>query len=327
MILCAGATLAAPAQDDSLAEYRERFKQGMDRYAHGAPAEAIGYWQPIYRELGEQKGYRLAYNLGVAYAELGDATNAAEHLQAFVTEVDARRGRGEALGSIVTKEEADARARLASLEGTKGRIRIDPGSPPTAAQVDAGEPRIAGFVAWVTPGEHSVTFGAGTQQAETKTVDVVAGAVIEVSPSPPGPPGGTPIAGPVATPTAPVPASTAAAVRERPFSPLVIAVGGGVTLAAGIAAVSLEAYAGSLRDRFTTEQAQSPDHSIPSGDRQSFETSRTWAYATVGAASGFAAATAGLTAWYFLVSSRESPVMPAAVPEHRGATVVLESRF
>jgi len=94
MILHAHLALAAPVNDDALAEYRERFKQGMDRYNQGAAAEAIGYWQPIYRELGEQKGYRLAYNLGVAYAELGDATKAAEHLQAFVTEVDARRARG-----------------------------------------------------------------------------------------------------------------------------------------------------------------------------------------------------------------------------------------
>ena len=66
-------------------QYRERFKQGMDRYKAGAPAEAIGYWEPIYRELGEQKGYRLAYNLGVAYAELGDATRAAERLESFLS--------------------------------------------------------------------------------------------------------------------------------------------------------------------------------------------------------------------------------------------------
>ena len=35
-------------------------------------AEAVGYWEPIYRELGDEKGYRLAYDLGVVYQELGD---------------------------------------------------------------------------------------------------------------------------------------------------------------------------------------------------------------------------------------------------------------
>ncbi|MGD0530463.1 MAG: hypothetical protein ABSE49_35345, partial [Polyangiaceae bacterium] len=46
----------ATTMDDPMEQYRERFKQGMDRYRAGAPAEAVGYWEPIYRELGEQKG-------------------------------------------------------------------------------------------------------------------------------------------------------------------------------------------------------------------------------------------------------------------------------
>src|SRR5215472_11406389 len=96
--------------DDPLAAYREQFKLGMDRYKTGALAEAIGYWEPIYRDLGEQTGYRLAFNLGIAYAELGDATRAAEHLQAFLSEVDARRGRGEPLAEIVEREATEAHA-------------------------------------------------------------------------------------------------------------------------------------------------------------------------------------------------------------------------
>src|SRR5260370_30559712 len=157
----AAATPPAPAGvsvDDPLAVYRERFKLGMDQYKAGALANAIGYWEPVYRELGNEKGYRLAYNLGVAYAELGDATRAAERLQSFLDEVDARRARAEPLGDTVAKEEADARARIAGLVASKGRIRVLAGSSPVAAQVDANEPRVAGFVVWVTPGEHVVTF-------------------------------------------------------------------------------------------------------------------------------------------------------------------------
>jgi hypothetical protein len=140
----------AATMDDPIAQYRERFKQGMDRYKAGAPAEAVGYWEPIYRELGEQKGYRLAYNLGVAYSELGDTTRAAERLESFLGQVEARRTRGEAIASIVTKEEADARERVTAFVATKGRIHVDAGTPPRAAQVDASEPRLAGFVRYWT---------------------------------------------------------------------------------------------------------------------------------------------------------------------------------
>ena len=125
LVAATGSARATPppatSTDDPIAHYRERFKHGMDRYQAGAVAEAIGHWEPIYRELGEQKGYRLAYNLGVAYEELGDATRAAERLQSFLAQVDARRARGDAVPAIVIKDETDARTRVAGLAATKGR--------------------------------------------------------------------------------------------------------------------------------------------------------------------------------------------------------------
>jgi hypothetical protein len=129
----------ATSMDDPMDQYRERFKLGMDRYRAGAVAEAIGHWEPIYRELGEQKGYRLAYDLGVAYEELGDATRAAERLRSFLAEVDARRARGDTVPALVIKDETDARTRVAGLVATKGRIHVDGGPQPRAAQVDASE--------------------------------------------------------------------------------------------------------------------------------------------------------------------------------------------
>ncbi len=178
------ASAAPPANDDPFADYRERFKQGMDRYQAGAFNEAVGYWEPIYGELGEQRGYRLAYNLGVAYEELGDATRGAERLQSFLAQAQARRDRGEAQPGIVQKEESDARQRLAALTDAKGRIHVNPGEPPRAVQVDAMAPRLTAFVAWVNPGQHSVTFAPGTPGAESKTVDVHAGEQMDVAPSP-----------------------------------------------------------------------------------------------------------------------------------------------
>jgi len=230
---------------------------------------------------------------------------------------------------MVTKEESDARDRLASLEASKGRIRIHTGNPPVAVQVDAGEPRLAGFIAWVTPGQHAVTFSPGTPEAEAKTIEVGAGAVVEVSPSAPqGAAPAQPPVGPLTLSTAPGPTSPTAPARERPFSPLVLGVTGAATLVAGAAAVSLEVYAESLRSRDTAEQSRSPDHVISAGDRQSFDTARTAAYATVAAASALAVATAAVTTWYLVgPSPREPRIVPAAVPERGGARVVVETRF
>jgi hypothetical protein len=296
--------MPAPAgvTEDPLEQYRERFKQGMDRYRAGALAEAIGYWEPIYRELGEQKGYRLAYNLGVAYAELGDATRAAERLQAFLAEVDARRERSQDIATIVAKNETDARGRIAGLVATKGRIHIESGTPPRAAQVDASEPRLAGFVAWVTPGEHTVTFAPGAPEQEVKTVTVHAGEVVDVEPTPPPPPPApttAPEATPAVTPLAPPPPPITRHETVRPFSPLLLGVSGGLAVAATMAAYPLNQRAWSMWN--------------PSGG-QPFYDARTVAYTMEGAAIGLAGVTAALAAWYFLgTSTREVVVTPAGV--------------
>lgn len=323
--LLAGVALATPAAraapppsvaDDPLSDYRERFKQGMDRYKAGAFAEAIGYWEPIYRELGEQKGYRLAFNIGVAYQELGDATHAAEHLQAFLAQVDARRARGDSIPAIVQKEEQDARDRISALTASKGRIRVDPGSPPRPVQVDAMEPHVSTFVAWVNPGQHTVTFAPGTPDAQEKTLEVHAGDLVDVAPPPPppAPPAVTPPAsaapGPTAAPalTPPPPAPVTRTETEHPFSPALLYVAGGLTLAAGIASIPLESHAWSLHDQYAGENP------IPSGDRSSFDGARTLAYGAIGATIGLGVVTAALATWYFVgTSQREVVVTPGGV--------------
>jgi hypothetical protein len=308
--------------EDALAAYRGQFKRGIDRYNAGALAEAIGYWDPIYRELGEQNGYRLAYDLGVAYQESGDATHAAERLQAFLTEVDSRRGRGEPLASIVEKEEADARARIEHLIAATGRIHVASVSAPRTARVDAREPRLAGFVAWVAPGEHTVTFAAGTPDFETRRVHVGAGELVEVAPRPPPPPEPIVASAPQPLP-APVPVlATTRHQTRHPFAWPLIAVSGGVALAAGIAAIPLYNSAGSLYDRLAAERT------ISQSDRDSYDRSRTSAYSVAGGAIGFAAATAGLAAWYFLgTSEHEVTIAPAWGPRLDGVSLRVSARF
>jgi hypothetical protein len=308
------ASAAPPANDDPFADYRERFKQGMDRYQAGAFNEAVGYWEPIYGELGEQRGYRLAYNLGVAYQELGDATKGAEHLQSFLAQAQARADRGEAQPAIVQKEESDARQRLASLTAAKGRIHVDPGEPPRAVQVDAMTPRLTAFVAWVNPGPHSVTFAPGTATAESKTIEVHAGEQVEVAPSPPAPPP-VPSPGPAQTapppPAVQVPASPPGSMHREtvhPFPAALIFVAGGLTVVAGVASIPLDASAWSTRNHDVSE---SP---IPASDSSSFYTARSWAYGMIGTTVGLGVVTAALASWYFMgTSEREVFVTPGGV--------------
>ncbi len=311
----------AQADDDPLAAYRERFKRGMERYQAGALAEAIGYWEPVYRELGERRGYRLAYNLGVAYQELGDATHAAEHLQSFLDQVEVIRGREEQVPPIVDKEAGNARARVARLVATSGRIRIEATSAPRTARVDAGEPRLTGFVAWVAPGEHTVTFAEGTPEAESRTVEVRAGEIVEIAPTPAP---ATPPPAPVIVNVLPLPAPPVA-TRHATFHPFqwpLIVVSGGVALAAGIAAVPLYLYEGDLYTRYSAESPRPAAHS------QTYNNVRTLAYTDVGGAIGFAVVTTVLATWYFLgTSEREVKVTPAVGPEPGGASLGVTGRF
>jgi hypothetical protein len=307
--------------EDALAVYRGQFKRGIERYKAGALTEAIGYWDPIYRELGEQQGYRLAYDLGIAYQESGDPTHAAERLQSFLTEVDARRARGDSLAAIVEKEEADARQRIAGLTASTGRIHVGAVSAPRTARVDAREPRIAGFVAWVAPGDHTVTFAAGTPDAETKRVHVGAGEIVEVTPTPPPPPPPPPEPIIVRMP-APAPPVVTRQQTRHPFPWPLIAVSGGAALATAIVAVPLYNNTGALYDRLSAEAA------IPQSDRDNYSRARTTAYSVAGGAIGLAALTAGLAAWYFLgTSEREVTVSPAFAPAPGGVSLGAAGRF
>ncbi len=293
----------------------------MDRYKAGALAEAIGYWDPIYRELGEQSGYRLAYDLGIAYQASGDTTHAAERLQAFLNEVDARRERGEALASIVEKEEEDARARVASLISMTGRIRVGSVTAPRTARVDGREPRLAGFVAWVTPGDHTVTFAAGTPDMETKRVHVAAGEMVEVSPRPPPPPP-EPIIVSVPQPPPPLPTPPRHPTRH-PFPWPLVAVSGGAALVTGLVAIPLYGSTGALYDRLSA-----PGATIAQSDRDNFNRARTATYFVAGSAVGLATLTAGLAAWYFLgTSERDVPIGPALAPLPGGVSLGAAGRF
>ncbi len=205
------APTAAPTPNplDSL---RERFRAGMDKYKAGAFADAVVIWEAIYRELGTDKGYRLAFDLARAYDELGDLIKAADHYESYLEQVAQRRAIGETLEANVERQEEVARERLEKIAALKARIRVKAGPKPTIVQVDNAPARVAGFTVYVEPGAHVVTFGSG-KDADVRRVAVALGAIVDVEPK--------------GEAQLPPPPETRFETRvEHPFSPAVLWIGG-----------------------------------------------------------------------------------------------------
>jgi hypothetical protein len=295
----------------------------MERYKAGAIAEAIAFWEPIYREMGHTKGYRLAYNLGVAYQEFGDATHAADRLEAFLAEVEARRTRNESIEAIVAKEETDARSRLAGLVATKGRLRIVPGNPPVAVQVDAMDPRIAGFVAYVAPGSHKVTFAPGTKDASSRDVSVGAGEIVDVQP--PAPPEVVPEPPPqpiIIEAPKPPPVRIIHEVRH-PIPIATLYVGGGLTLASIALPILTYTHAANLR----TSYRNSTDPGERANIQNDYGSAQTLGNVTMAVPFILAGATGALTAWYYLGKTERDIVIPMFAPGQQGAVVGVSGKF
>jgi hypothetical protein len=274
----------ALAQDDNdadLAQYRERFKQGLDRYEANDVAGALSFWEPLYRDLGPTRGYRVGYNLARAYEVFGDATRAAERYQSFLDEVKARRKNGKTIDELASSDEAKANARLDELTKTRGRIHVAPTSPPESVRIDQSEPRFAGFVAYVAPGAHDVVFAPGASEQHIEHVTVQSGQLVDVAlPQPKNP-----------TITEPVFHET----TRHPFSPTVLWIASVATVLVG-AGVTGGAYANAfiLHDHY----AGQPPGVLSKAQVADYDNARTFAYATWAVPATLAVTTAILFIWY-----------------------------
>lgn len=290
----------APAADP-LDPYRERFRVGLEKYKEGAYAEAIVVWEAIYREIGPDRGYRLAFNLARAYDKFGDATRAAESYETYAREVERRREAGEVIEENVARQESDARARLAELATTRGRIRVESAGQPTAVRIDSGEPRLAGFVAYVSPGRHVVTFESGKDVTRTE-IEVKEGEIVSVAPPPPEAPAPAP-----EPPPSPPPPARFETKTERPFSGAYLLAGGTLTVVSLVLPIAAYAEASAIRDDYEnapTREAQEPLVA-------EYDSARTLTYTTLAVPVVLGVATAALTAWWIL-GTREVKVPIAA---------------
>jgi hypothetical protein len=319
LLVLASAASSARA-DDPMAPYRERFKLGMDRYKSGNMGEAIQYWEPIYREVGPETGYRLSFDLARAYDQVGESTRAAERYESFLSQLGARRKAGESLEPIVLREEDEAKKRLDDLQATKGRIRVTPGTRPLLAQVDLAEPRLGAYVTYVAPGSHVVTFAPGSNESEKHTVDVKAGELIEVAPNPEPPATDTTEPHPPTKPEPPPPALKATQ-REHPFSSLVVWVAGGAAAVSTIVPIVTYGNAWSIVNTYRRTGDPSALADYPGA--------KTTAYATLSIPIGLAAVTAGLAVWY-LAGTKDvevSAVSAGVMPVKGGAAGMVGGRF
>lgn len=272
-------TFAQEDNDPDLAQYRERFKQGLDRYEANDVAGALSFWEPLYRDLGPTRGYRVGYNLARAYEVFGDATRAAERYQSFLDEVKNRRKDGKPLDEIVTTDAAKATARLDDLTKTRGRIHVAPTSPPESVRIDQSEPRLAGFVAYVAPGAHDVVFAPGAPAQHVEHVTVQSGQLVDVSL-----PQKIVLATPVFHET-----------TRHPFSPAVLWIAGVATVVAG-GGVTGGAYVNAmvLHDHYAS---QAPGV-LSNAQINDYDSARTFAYASWAVPATLVVTTAVLLVWY-----------------------------
>lgn len=271
---------ASEANEPEVQQYRERFKQGLDRYEANDVAGALSYWEPLYRDLGPSRGYRVGYNLARAYEVFGDATRAAERYESFLDEVKRRRKDGKPIDDLVAADEAKASARLDEITRTRGRIRVAPTTPPESVRIDQSEPRLAGFVAYVAPGRHDVIFAPGSASEHVVHVDARAGTLVEVTlPETP-------------RPTMPLLHET----TRHPFPASVLWVAGAATVLVG-GGVTGGAYANAMivHDHYAS---QPPNVGPTQAQVADYDSARTLAYASWAVPAALGLATAVLAIWY-----------------------------
>jgi hypothetical protein len=307
------ATDAAPATPNPLDTLRERFREGMDKYKAGAFADAVVIWESIYRELGTDKGYRLAFDLARAYDELGDLIKAADHYETYLEKVTQRRTVGETLEPNVERQEEVAKDRLVRIAALKARIRVKAGvRQPVIVQIDNAPARVAGFTVYVEPGAHVVTFGGG-KHGDVRRLAVARGGLAEVEPREET----------IAPATTPEPRWETRV--EHPFSPLVLWVGAGVAVASLVLPAITYANALSIKSDYDSPSTSRTDRDRLASD---YDSARTNAYASVVVPAVFTAAVGGLALWYVLgTKETRAPITPSASASPTGLSLGASARF
>jgi len=174
-----------PAKPAPSAENDSAFRSGLDQYARGNYVAAITTWESLLATMGEERGHKVLYNLGLAYQQIGDVTKAVERYEAFLRHVDQPYASPE-----LAARADDARSRLSQLQRSYGAVNVR--APRTGGfvltRVGSAEPRAAGYIVWLAPGPHTVELFVGTSHVKTVRLEVVRGETVDVETSRPDEP-------------------------------------------------------------------------------------------------------------------------------------------
>jgi hypothetical protein len=196
-----------------------------------------------------------------------------------------------------------------------------------AIQIDAGEPRLAGFVAYVAPGSHTVTFGVGSPDAKSEQHDIKAGELVELTP--PAPVAPPPPVAPHAPPPPrvdPPPTTRVEHTFERPFSPIILYVGGALTVASVVLPAVTYQHMADLRSQYALAHSEN-DMNQASSIVSEYGDSRTLAYLTMAVPITLGVATAALTTWFFADKRERDILVPIVAPTNNGAIGGVGGRF
>ncbi|MEZ4295226.1 MAG: hypothetical protein R3B70_09645 [Polyangiaceae bacterium] len=233
------------------------FSEGLASFTAGRYGEAIARWEGIVRALGEERAFKVLYNLGLAYEASGDASRAIERFDAFLRHLAAQPS--ELTRDMERRQDAAERAR--AMKASRGALAVPaPQGRACDVRIDHEAPRPAGFTAYVAPGEHEVEVFSGSPDARIERVRVEKGREVQVDTAPP----------PQATEPRVV---VVRAPEGPPEMPTAVLIGGGaLTIATLVLPLALGLHAADLR---SSAEALGRGHTRYAGAVRDFEDART----------------------------------------------------
>lgn len=243
---------------ESAAAQGATFAQGLASFEAKRYAEAIAVWEGIVRSLGEERGFKVLYNLGLAYEMEGDATRAIERFEGFLRHLAAQPSE---LTRELEERRQDAAERVRAMKAARGAVEVPaPAGRACAVRIDGAAARPAGFTAYLSPGEHAIEVFAGSPEVRTVRIQVEAGKAQSIDTAPP--------------PAAPPPPRVVVVQAEeaRPEFPSMWILGGGTLAVATLALpLGLGLHASELR---SAAEALGRGHSQYSDAVRRFEEAR-----------------------------------------------------
>jgi tetratricopeptide (TPR) repeat protein len=274
------------------------FQRGLDRYDAKDYAGAVALWEHLLRSLGEQRGWKVLYNLGLAHQASGDATRAIERFDAFLLRVHNLEAPSDGpIPPELAERRDDAAARASAIRATHGAVRaIAPRSAEVVmVRVGTAAPRAAGFTLYLAPGPHEIEIETGTPHARRITVQVTAGGSLEVDTTRPAP---------ATAPTPAAPRGDQIVAQRSSFPTGWFVAGAGLTAASVILPVALGLRANSLRD---DAEKLGPGHTGYAAAAGEFDDARDAYRASFALPAVLAAATLAIPILYFTLSAGDPP--------------------